>query len=417
MKNGVEVAIFLVLLAAFLFASVGYASAATRYVNPGESIQVAIKTPLPVIPFGCNSGTVEGMSSDERSASIEVTPSPEPASSVTLVALFEDYDPWGYSIEDQLAASSISFTTYRSSDMGEVDLTPYTKVITASVQGDTFWDTLAGNKTWFEDYVSQGGVLEMHLCAQENRTAWGKVFPGGFVTVFGGTNTISIVDTTHPVVNIPNKITDQDLDLWGGSAHGKFSTIPAGATVVLTDTETGKPVFVEAKLGNGTIIATTQTVEFRAGVGYPAFLENMILFMVPTATYLDTGAGDYPSISGIHNGTITPFWNITVSNLYTYPFPGTGGHTEYVKIWNGTTGWNVTATWSGYVDDWHNLTFNNSFTLYANETYNYTIRTGSYPQIIHAGSKDVTGGRITCEEFVDINGKRHEGWIPAIKLY
>ncbi len=52
----------------------------------------------------------------------------------------------------------------------------------------------------------------------------------------------------------------------------------------------------------------------------------------------------------------------------------------------------------------------------ASYTYNYTIRTGSYPQIIHAESEDVTGGRITCMEFVDINGKRHEGWIPAIRL-
>jgi hypothetical protein len=299
--------------------------------------------------------------------------------------------------------------------MGVVDLTPYTKVITASVQQDTFWDALAGNKTWFEDYVSQGGVLEMHLCAQESHNAWGKVFPGGFVTAVGGTNTISIVDTTHPVVNIPNKITDQDLDLWGGSAHGNFSTIPAGATVVLTDTITSKPVFVEAKLGNGTIIATTQTVEFRAGRGYPEFLENMILFMVPTATYLDTGAGDYPSSAGTHNGTLTPFWNITVSKLYTYSCPGTGGHTEYVKIWNNTD-WNVTATWNGYKGDWHNFSFSTPFTLYANVTYNYTIRTGSYPQIIHSESKDVTGGTITCTEFVDINGKRHEGWIPAIRL-
>jgi hypothetical protein len=41
----------------------------------------------------------------------------------------------------------------------------------------------------------------------------------------------------------------------------------------------------------------------------------------------------------------------------------------------------------------------------------------AYPQIIHADSKDVTGGRITCEEFVDLNGKRHEGWIPAIWLF
>jgi predicted secreted protein len=130
----------------------------------------------------------------------------------------------------------------------------------------------------------------------------------------------------------------------------------------------------------------------------------------------DTGKGAYPSISGIHNGTITPSYNLTLSKLYTYPCAGTGGHTEYVKIWNSTD-WNVTATWNGYTDDWHNLSFNNSFTLYANETYNYTIQTGSYPQIIHEPSWNATGGVITCSEFVDANGKRYGGWIPAIKLW
>jgi hypothetical protein len=129
----------------------------------------------------------------------------------------------------------------------------------------------------------------------------------------------------------------------------------------------------------------------------------------------DTGTGAYPSISGIHNGTITPFFDINVSELYTYPCPGTGGHTEYLKIWKGSE---VIAerTWNGYTGDWHNLTFDNSFTLYANETYNYTICTGSYPQIIHEQSYNATGGVITCTEFVDRNGMWHEGWIPAIRL-
>jgi len=41
----------------------------------------------------------------------------------------------------------------------------------------------------------------------------------------------------------------------------------------------------------------------------------------------------------------------------------------------------------------------------------------SYPQIIHEPSWNATGGVITCSEFVDINGKRHADWIPAIKLW
>lgn len=133
---------------------------------------------------------------------------------------------------------------------------------------------------------------------------------------------------------------------------------------------------------------------------------------------LDTGpsADPYPSIAGIHNGTIKPFFDINVSTMYTYPCPGTGGHTEYVKL-GDNTGWNVTATWNGYSGDWHNITFNESFTLYAGTTYNYSIRTGSYPQIIHEPSCNATGGTITCISFEDANGNVYTDWIPAIRLY
>jgi hypothetical protein len=137
-----------------------------------------------------------------------------------------------------------------------------------------------------------------------------------------------------------------------------------------------------------------------------------------TEGFFDTrsSANPYPSIAGRHNGTIRPNETITVRKLYTYPSIGTGGHTEYVKIWN-TTGWNVTATWNGYTGDWHNLTFNTSFVLYANKTYDYTIVTGSYPQIIHAEEFNATGGTITCTSFEDANRNVHTNWIPAIRLW
>jgi len=97
----------------------------------------------------------------------------------------------------------------------------------------------------------------------------------------------------------------------------------------------------------------------------------------------DTGELEnlYPSIFGIHNGIITPYKDIYVGRMLTYPCAGTGGHTEFVRIWGN--GLDVNATWEGYSGDWHNITFEEPFTLKANVTYNYTIRTGSYPQIHH----------------------------------
>jgi hypothetical protein len=189
----------------------------------------------------------------------------------------------------------------------------------------------------------------------------------------------------------------------------EFSSPEIDASSLLDET-----TFVPGELPEGTYYWRVKAVD--ASIGYPESTWSEVWRVTVSAgEAFDTGAGSYPSIAGTHNGTIRPNETITVRKLYTYPCTGTGGHTEYVKIWNGTD-WNVTATWTGYKGDWQNLTFNNSFTLYANETYNYTIVTGSYPQIIHEQSYNATGGVITCEEFVDINSKRHEGWIPALRL-
>jgi subtilisin family serine protease len=136
----------------------------------------------------------------------------------------------------------------------------------------------------------------------------------------------------------------------------------------------------------------------------------------PTSVF-DTGSGTYPSISGMHNGTIKPNQTITVSKLYTYPCAGTGGHTEYARIWNNS-GLDRIATWSGYKGDWHNITFDDPFTLFAEKTYNYEIRTGSYPQIIHKPEHTTLDGSfINCTNFIDANGKEYTNWIPTIKLF
>jgi parallel beta-helix repeat protein len=128
----------------------------------------------------------------------------------------------------------------------------------------------------------------------------------------------------------------------------------------------------------------------------------------------DTGEGSYPSLSGTFTGTITPSRNLTVGTLYTYYCKGTGGHTKSIELYEDQT-LIASGVWSGYAGDWHNITFT-EVTLLKDHEYRYVIETGSYPQIIHAPSWNATGGVITCEEFGDVNGKRHEGWIPAIRL-
>lgn len=131
----------------------------------------------------------------------------------------------------------------------------------------------------------------------------------------------------------------------------------------------------------------------------------------------DTGSPEnpYPSIRGTHRGTIIPSRNVSFSRVYTYSCPGTGGHSEYVAFYEHDT-LLAYGTWHGYHSDYHNVTISPSITLLKDHEYTYTIKTGSYPQILHEHSANVTGGIITCIEFIDVNGKKYTNWIPAITL-
>ena len=173
----------------------------------------------------------------------------------------------------------------------------------------------------------------------------------------------------------------------------------------------GDILHFHASNGNITEFNHTVTEEEMNNGGF----EQDIVITVSEKLVFDTGEGTYPSIFGMHKGEIIPDKDIVVRKMYTYPCTGTGGHAEYVKIWNSTL--NVSASWNGYKGDWHNISFSKSFILKAGETYYYEIITGSYPQIIHASSKEVTGGTITCDKFIDANERRYNDWIPAIKLF
>jgi hypothetical protein len=129
----------------------------------------------------------------------------------------------------------------------------------------------------------------------------------------------------------------------------------------------------------------------------------------------DLSVNPYPSISGTHTGMLTPNIRIEISTLYTYSCAGTGGHTKYARIWNDT--WSgKEGYWEGYTGDWHNLTFDEPFMLFADKKYYYEIRTGSYPQIHHTSALSTASGRLNCTEFIDANGKKYYDWIPAIRL-
>lgn len=133
----------------------------------------------------------------------------------------------------------------------------------------------------------------------------------------------------------------------------------------------------------------------------------------------DSPANPYPSIRGTHNGTTTPSHDIYVTKMYTYPCFKTGGHSEFVVFYYQNNNTKIAnGTWIGsYLGNYQWIEFATPFTLYKDATYNYTIITGSYPQIHHTPSLLTDNGWINCTKFTDANGEIYTDWIPAIRLW
>ncbi|MHA2337061.1 MAG: CARDB domain-containing protein [Candidatus Hodarchaeales archaeon] len=193
------------------------------------------------------------------------------------VAVLQDANPWSSTaIFDILDTYGISYDVIPSSQFGLVDLSNYQKVIISSDQPQTFYDNLNVHLSWFETYVSSGGNLEIHGASNGwNGGGWVNPLPGGFTYVASSSNTIDIVDPFHPVLLYPFIITDSELDSWGSSAHGYLNNI--GSADVILDNGLN-PVFVELAYGSGTIIVSTQTLEYGYKNSKSNILENLILY-------------------------------------------------------------------------------------------------------------------------------------------
>ena len=261
-----------------------------------------------------------------------------------------------------------------------------------------------------------GGYLSLEECINN------ATFPASSETRTVTNATLGVVAPWGGCAWVPgttNYLYFNGIELGRGLYHGydeTYSETIDGMTMHIGSTNA--QVGVNVTDVTGYYLKASDNVVGQGDDGDCMMPANAFLVVTYGEGFFDTGspANPYPSIFGTHNGTITVDQNITVNKMYTYPCSGTGGHTEFVKIWNETTGDCAEAHWDDYTGDYHNISFNKTLILKKGVIYNYTIRAGSYPQIIHAREFNATGGKITCSEFTDANGKRYTDWIPAIRL-
>ncbi len=197
------------------------------------------------------------------------------------VAIFRDRLPWNLNMtEPILDMYNISYTIYNSSDFGQVNLSQYRKVIIPSDQTSEFYAAFAGNRSWFENFASQGGILDLRLADY----GWGMgnwdnmIMPGGLNKTKLYLDSVDISMTHHTLVNSPFVVEDVELDGWLYSAHGYFNQYPEDAHVICVDHAMQEPVLLEFRIGAGFAIATMQTLEWNENLNYTSILENMILY-------------------------------------------------------------------------------------------------------------------------------------------
>ncbi len=235
------------------------------------------------------------------------------------VAILQNLNPWAYNASQQILTNlSISYDIIPSANFGTTDLSSYQKVIIASVQSFAFYTALANNRTWLENYVNNGGILEVHAATQ----GWNWVLPGGAGFTWNMTDNINILEPLHPTLHLPYRIWEPELEYWFWSTHGYFNDT-TGATLILDDGS--EAVFFENVTGDGLIIATGQTVEWAWAHNYSMFLENLIRYVPQPPSVTVT----YPNGGETLSATITITWDAFDPNDDTLTFD--------LDYWNGTS--------------------------------------------------------------------------------
>ncbi len=218
----------------------------------------------------------------------------------THVAVFQVDTPWYTTTTDILSAYSIPYTIYGESAIGTVDLSQYDKVVLvlSDSQPQSFKNAILANSAWFNNYVSAGGVLEIHAAPQDNLTT--GPLPGGFYFYYRTGNYATIVDGANQMINSPHTMTNSSIDSWSSTYHAFIPFLPAGAHAVITEDAYNYPILAEMHYGLGAIIMTTMTVEHAYYYAGCHLAENMLLYM-PRISSGSVFIGTTPL-----NGTIPP---------------------------------------------------------------------------------------------------------------
>ncbi len=176
--------------------------------------------------------------------------------------LVQTNDIWTYNrntYQPYQAMNDLGITYDRIShtQFNTTNLDPYSFIFLEGSANDTRNFDLYIDMNRLENYVTNGGLAIIHYAE------WGgdyrDIGPSGVNGVGRGTNLATITDPTDPLFN---NVTDASIDGWNSTAHGYLTNLPAGANILVVDTNTNNPLYARYGLGNGEVWITTMTLEW-----------------------------------------------------------------------------------------------------------------------------------------------------------
>ena len=187
------------------------------------------------------------------------------ASTDPTALVIKDCHPWDATAnEDALAELDLEVSVSTTDTLDDHDLTAYDLVVLPSTQSEGYYEALAARRDGLTEFVEGGGVLVAHVgIAGYPCTAWelDPFLPDGVGSHLEYYEPVSVVDHSHPMLE---EFADSDLSDWGSSTHGYLTDLPADASVLagLGFDPEGYPTAAEYEVGRGTVLATTQTIEW-----------------------------------------------------------------------------------------------------------------------------------------------------------
>ena len=198
------------------------------------------------------------------------------------VAVVRDSD-YGFPANVEiLQLHGIPYQVLNSTDIASTDLSIFEKVIIRSNQDSSFNSRILDNKARFENYATNGGILQIHAASSGN---WTGLLPGNLRFIFDEIQVVFISTPEHRVLNVPNFIAGLGL-----IAGGVLENIPYDADVLLYGSADDRgigggyntyiegPVMVEQAFGVGTILTSTVLLEHLWSFPGSPILENLIIY-------------------------------------------------------------------------------------------------------------------------------------------